>query len=136
MSKSKQLVAVQKDISLATGESVGAFTQKIRDAGTKYIKQKLNIGAKDSYCYPIEIFSKSIIFSVYQYNTSSGEDSRSRYYAVAYARNKDGTFEFSTLTEVEQVVGYQPKDSTAVTKAAGDHAGWQSVAKSLWNDVL
>jgi hypothetical protein len=151
--KQTQLVAVQKDIALATGESVGMYARKIGEAATKWAKQKLNLGAKDASCYPVEIFSKSIILSIYVYNnstTNGDEYSRSRYYAAAYARNKDGTFEFSALTEVEQVVGYQPKDSAAVTKAAAaqddeasetveeidDRPGWQSIAKSLWNGVL
>jgi hypothetical protein len=131
-------VLVQKDITLGTGESISAYSQKVRDAGSKYVKQKLNL-VKDSGCYPVEIFSKSVIFNVYQYGPTVEDDKRSRYFAVAYTRKNDGTFEFATLTEVEQVVGYQPKDSTAVTKSAttGLNApGWQSVAKALWNGVL
>lgn len=128
-------VIVQKDIALASGESLGTYTQKVRDAGTKYVKQKLNL-TKDSYCYPIEIFSKSAVFSVYQYGQTVDEDKRSRYFAAAYSRKDDGAFEFSTLTEVEQVVGYQAKESASVTKAADDMPGWVPTAKSLWNGVL
>lgn len=129
-------VVVQKDITLATGESIGSYAQKVREAGAKYVKQKMNL-VKDSGCYPIEIFSKSAIFSVYQYGPTVDEDKRSRYFAAAYTRKNDGTFEFSTLTEVEQVVGYQPKESASVvTKAIDPTPGWVSVAKSLWNNVL
>jgi hypothetical protein len=131
-------VIVQKDIALATGESLSAYTQKVRDAGCKYVKQKLSL-VKDSGCYPVEIFSKSVIFSVYQYGPSVDENQRNRYFAAAYARNKDGSFEFSTLTEVEQVVGYQPKDSTMPTtkaKTVDEMPGWIATTKSLWNNVL
>lgn len=111
-------VIVQKDITLATGESLATYAQKVRDAGTKYVRQKLNLGTKsDCSCYPIEIFSKSVIFDVYQYGPNVNESDRCRYYAVAYARKDDGSFEFSTLTEVERVVGYQAKGTAAVTKA-------------------
>ena len=130
-------VIVQKDITLATGESLSAYANKIREAGTKYVKQKLNLTTKDCGCYPTEIFSKTAIFSVYQYGPNVDDDKRSRYFAVAYSRNSDGTFEFSSLTEVEQVVGYQPKDSTTATTKAIDNApGWAPVAKALWNGVL
>lgn len=133
-------VVVQKDIALTSGESIGAYAQKVRDAGTKYVKQKLNL-VKESYCYPVEIFSKSVIFNVYQYGPSvTDEDKRSRYFAAAYTRKNDGAFEFSTLTEVEQVIGYQPKESAAVTKSMTvelDAApGWLSIEKALWNGIL
>lgn len=110
-------VVVQKDITLATGESLQAYTQKVRDAGCKYVKQKLNLG-KESGCYPVEVFSKSVIFDVYQYGPNVDESTRYRYFAAAYTRKDDGAFEFSTLTEVERVISYQPKaTATPVTKA-------------------
>lgn len=117
-------VVVQKDISLATGESLGVYAQKIRDAGTKYIKQKLNLVPKESSCYPVEIFSKSVIFDVYRYGPNIDETKRCTYYAAAYTRKDDGSFEFSTLTEVERVVGYQAKDSTTPT------------TKALWSTAM
>ena len=135
-------VVVHKDISLDTGESLGMYSQKVRDAGTKYVKQKLNL-TKDSGCYPIEIFSKSVIFSVYQYGPNVDDDKRNRYFAAAYTRKNDGAFEFSTLTEVEQVVGYQPKDSTTPTtkaepikKSLADAPGWSQTSKAFWGGVL
>lgn len=134
-------VVVQKDIALATGESLSAYTQKVRDAGCKYVKQKLNLGDK-SGCYPIEVFSKSVIFDVYNYGPTSS-DTNYRYFAAAYTRKDTGEFEFSTLTEVERVVSYQPKTTAVpVTKAASpaselaDAPGWQLTAKSLWHGVL
>lgn len=117
-------VAVQKDITLATGESLQAYSQKVRDAGTKYVKQKLNLQPKDCSCYPIEIFSKSVIFDVYQYGPNTDETNRCKYYAVAYSRKDNGSFEFSTLTEVERVVGYQVKDSAVPT------------TKALWSTAM
>lgn len=117
-------VVVQKDITLATGESLQTYSQKVRDAGTKYVKQKLNLGTKDCSCYPVEIFSKSVIFDVYQYGPNTDEPNRCKYYAVAYTRKDDGAFEFSTLTEVERVVGYQAKDSTVPT------------TKALWSTAM
>lgn len=134
-------VVVQKDIALATGESLQAYTQKVRDAGCKYVKQKLNLG-KDSGCYPIEVFSKSVVFDVYDYGVGVDESKRARYFAAAYTRKDTGAFEFSTLTEVERVVSYQPKETaTPVTKAVQKRElagtpGWAVTAKSLWNNVL
>jgi hypothetical protein len=135
MAESTHNVIVQKDIALATGESLGAYAQKVRDAGMKYVKQKLNL-VKDSSCYPVEIFSKSVIFNVYQYGPTIDEDKRSRYFAAAYARNDDGSFEFSTLTEVEQIVGYQAKESASVSKSVDPQPGWRPIVKSLWNGLL
>lgn len=130
-------VVVQKDIALATGESLQTYSQKVRDAGTKYVKQKLNFATKNCSCYPVEIFSKSVIFDVYQYGQNIDEANRCKYYAVAYTRKDDGAFEFSTLTEVERVVGYQAKDSTMpTTKAVDDSPGWVPTQKSLWQGVL
>jgi len=147
MSETKKThdVIVQKDIALATGESLSVYAQKVRDAGKSYIKQKLNLG-KDSSCYPVEIFSKSVVFDVYQFGENVEESKRVRFYAAAYTRKNDGSFEFNTLTEVERVVGYQPKEAaTAVTKGhapaqpqapeSPDAPGWL-VAKALWNGVL
>jgi hypothetical protein len=148
-------VLVQKDISLATGESVNAFVEKVRNAGIGYLRQKLNVpinkaGSVSTHIYPVEIFSKSIIFDVYKYGDGVKDEDKARFYAVAYARKDDGSFEFSTLTEVERVVGYQPK-STAVAKskeggkpfepieiayAELDAAPGWAVAKSFWNGVL
>lgn len=129
-------VVVQKDITLATGESLQTYSQKVRDAGTKYVKQKLNLATKDCSCYPVEIFSKSVIFDVYQYGPNIDETNRTKYYAVAYTRKDDGAFEFSTLTEVERVVGYQAKDSAVPTTKAADSPGWAPTRKSLWQGVL
>jgi hypothetical protein len=129
-----ETVKVQKDITLATGESVNAYTQKVRDAGCKYVKQKLNLGPKDTYCYPVEVFSKSVIFNVSNYAPNVDETQRYRYFAAAYTRKDTGAFEFSTLTEVEQVVSYQPKESASVTKAKAETE--TVVLKSLWHNVL
>lgn len=134
-------VAVQKDITLAAGESLQAYTQKVRDAGCKYVKQKLSLD-KNAGCYPVEVFSKSVVFDVYQYGENVDESKRYRYFAAAYARKNDGTFEFSTLTEVERVISYRPKETAAVTKAkreeheVADAPGWQRTEKSLWHGVL
>lgn len=147
-------VLVQKDISLATGESLNKYLEKIREAGLTFVKQKLNIVDKSGTAnspgsgasiYPIEVFSKSIIFSVYVYGANV--ESRDRYYAAAYSRNKEGAFEFSALTEVERVVGYQPKESATSIKKAKDAKrqqedeleaapGWAFTTKAIWNDVL
>lgn len=135
MEEKTTTVKVQKDIALATGESLGSYTQKVRDAGCKYVKQKLNLPIKDSYCYPVEVFSKSVIFNVSQYGSNIDETQRYRYFAAAYTRKDTGGFEFSTLTEVEQVVSYQPKETASVAKAK--EAAFEMVTlKSLWNGLL
>lgn len=129
-------VVVRKDIKLETGESISDFTRKARESGVKYIRQQLNLDKKESGVYPIEIFSKSMVFDVYKYSPAN-EDDRIRYYACAYTRKNDGTFDFSTLTEVERVTMYQPKSTAMVTKSAdeGDHPGWD-VKKSVWHGVI
>lgn len=128
-------VVVRKDISLANGESLADFTRKAREDGTKFVRQKLNLQPKESGVYPIEIFSKSMVFDVYKYNATSGED-RVRYYACAYSRKNDGSFEFGSLTEVERVTSYRAKTNTPVMKSADDqHEGW-NVKKSLFAGVI
>jgi hypothetical protein len=127
-------VVVQKDIALATGESLSAYTQKVRDAGCKYVKQKLNLGDKCG-CYPVEVFSKSVIFDVYNYSANVDDSTRYRYFAAAYTRKDTGEFEFSTLTEVERVISYQPK-TTAVTKAAWSTATINDLPDAAFAVVL
>lgn len=130
-------VKVQKDITLATGESLTAYTQKVRDAGCKYVKQKLNLPAKDAYCYPVEVFSKSVVFGVSMYGPNIEEAQRYRHFAASYTRKDTGVFEFDTLTEVEQVVSYQPKATASVTKAKETAAAFEMVTlKSIWSGVL
>lgn len=131
------VVVHKASIALADGESIGQYTSKLRDAGRSYINQKLNL-VKDASVYPVEIFSKSIVFDVYQYGPNSAPDKRARFYAAAYTRKDSGDFEFSTLTEVERVTMYQAKQTATVTKAQGedtDHPGWD-VKKSLFAGVI
>lgn len=141
----EQTILVQKDIKLATGESLSTFSQKLREAGVSYMERKLNVvkgGADTTSIYPIEIFSKSAIFNVYKYGPNVKSSEREAFYAVAYTRKEDGAFEFSTLTEVERVIGFQAKQSaTPVSKAkkqAPEHQdapGWH-VKKAFWANVL
>lgn len=103
-------VFVRKDIKLSTGESIQQFTQKARDKGVKWLHQQLNVDKTKASIYPVEIFSKAMVFDVYKYSTGNTESSQS-YYACAYARKDNGEFEFSNLIEVERVVSFQQKSS-------------------------
>lgn len=132
------VVVHKASITLADGESIGQFTSKLRDAGRNYIASKLNL-PKDSSVYPVEIFSKSIVFDVYQYGPNVKEGDRARFYAAAYARKDSGDFEFSTLTEVERVTSYQAKQTATVMKASDKAPGWVEVAvakAAFWSGVI
>jgi hypothetical protein len=126
-------VAVHKAaITLGTGESIGQFTSRIREAGVKFLKQKLNL--TKAGIYPVEIFSKTIVFNVYKFGDSNTTgEAFDKLYAVAFTRKNSGDFEFGTLIEVERVTSYHAKSKTMdVTKSL--HPGW--VEKSLWGGIL
>lgn len=138
-------VVVRKDIALANGESLRDFTQKARDQGTKWVRQKLNL-VKDASVYPIEIFSKSMVFDVAQYGPNVDQTKRYRFFAASYTRKSGGDFEFGSLTEVERVTSFRAKESAPVMKSAdGDQIseaeaadrveGWQT-KKSLFAGVI
>lgn len=131
------VIVHKASISLADGESIQQYTKRLREAGVKFIGMKLNL-VKDSSVYPVEIFSKSLVFDVYQYGPNVDADKRARFFAAAYTRKANGDFEFSTLTEVERVTVYQPKSSVSITKALADgeaHPGW-NVKKALFEGVV
>lgn len=140
-----QNVFVRKDIKLATGESVGDFTRKVREDCVKWARQKLNLDVKKGGIYPVEIFSSAIVFNVYKYDADDPGD-RERYYACKYKRQDGGGFEFESLMEVERVVSFQQKQNAPVMKSKDDNVdvqkaldicdGWKQTSKSFWSEVL
>lgn len=136
-------VYVRKDIKLATGESLADYTSAIRDAGQKFLTQKLNLKSDSGPngttcdCYSLEIFSKSIIFCVYKYGPKVAADDRSRYYALGYTRNSDGTFEFTSPVEVERVTSFQVKPAaSSVTKAVMSTASANNLPDAAFAVIL
>lgn len=127
MTQTHDVVVHKANITLADGESVQQFMSKIRDAGKTFVGTKLNL-VKNADVYPVEVFSKTIVFDVYQYGPDVPANKRARFFAAAYSRKNDGGFEFTTLTEVERVTVYQPKQNAAVTKSTKG----EEVEKAVW----
>lgn len=131
-------VNVEKAVDLKKGESLNEFTEKLRDSGSKFVNQKMNMN-KDDYAYIAEVFQSSVVFSVYKAATSSGKSGYG-YFAATYKRDDNGNFTFDTLTEVVRKTVWEPK-TVATTKAADETAQVTTeapadVAKGLWNGVL
>lgn len=143
--KTHDVIVHKAGLPLMTGESLGKFSGRLREAGMAYVNNSLSL-VKDSSVYPVEIYGKSVVFDVAQYGKDVPSNKRYRFFAAAYTRKENGAFEFSTLTEVERVVTYQTKPPMAVTKAAArpvENAktfegapDWKHVNKSLWANVL
>jgi len=104
----QQKIFVRKDIPVMNGESLQAYANKINKPVMKWVKQQLNLKNEGAYIRPIEVFSKTIIVTVSQYDRDLRE-TIDKYYACSYTRKENGDFEFSNLTEVERVSGYQQK---------------------------
>jgi len=113
-------VAVHKAISLAKGESLRSFTNKLREQGQAHMLRKLNLTEKTAGVYLVEVFNGACVFTVYKYDERGSKD---RYYAVKFDRKEGSdTFEFSDSMEVERVSSFQPK-KVGVSKAQGKVAG-------------
>lgn len=128
------VVVHKADISLAAGESLGQYTQKLSDAVRKYAVQKLNFGSgpdgrSNGSCYIVEAYSDAAVISAYKYGSASspGWD---KYYSIGYERDDKGVFKFSDWKEVERVTTYAPKETMAVTKSAH----WRP--RNLWVGAL
>lgn len=121
-------VAVRKDFPLASGESIWSATKKLCDGARKFLLAKMNLTEKAGGCYLVEAFSTAAVFAVYKYE--SGDDGKTRYWAVSFKRDDDGSFDFGSTQEVERVTSFQPKPSSSPTLKTLD--GW----KPFWNGAL
>lgn len=130
---------IHKAIDLRKGESLDAFRRKLGDQGQKFVLSKLNI-AKGS-AWPVEVFKDFAVFSVFDFNKR--EDSRGMH-AVKFSRQSTtGDFEFSDMTEVERVVGFQTKTGTSVAKAKDGEPEREQIvgdyvkkSTNLWSGVV
>jgi hypothetical protein len=109
-------VIVTKSIDLMKGETLAQFTSALSGKGREYLYQKLNLVKDKDGCYMAEVMSNVAVFDVYRSKT--GAANQYGYYAVKFDRDKDGTFKFGDVVEVERVTTYQPKSMTAVSKSA------------------
>mgnify|MGYP001035881266 CR=1 FL=1 len=146
------------NVPLAKGESLGQYTRKLEDAARKHLFQKLNLGQK-CWVYMVEVYKDSAIADVYKASSAIDMPGKYSYYAMKYTRSANGEFEFSSVTEVERVVSFEPKTMMTVAKSAHqDHRaldggpveqnvfksapeshtapGWVVTAKHIWNGVL
>ncbi len=112
---SYEVIVHKANLALAKGESVNAFTQKLREAASKAIALKLNLTAANCSVYMIETFADSAVFDVSKRPVVAGDSWTYSYYALKYSRKADGAFEFSDTTEVERVTSFQPKPKLDVT---------------------
>ena len=107
-------------ITLMDGETIAQFTKALKEAGSKYLSTKLNLGQKDDvWC--VEVFANKAVFDVYKAATTgqTPSASSSKYYAVDYKRDK-GEFAFGDVMEVQRVTQFKPKPGVAVKKALVD----------------
>lgn len=115
--KVQKAIVHKASINLIGGESVYDFTQKVNVAGQKYLFQNLNLPKKDTYIYMREAYASSAVFSVSTGSYSEGSRTH-KLYGLAFKRDKNGAFTFSTPIEVEQFTQYRPvKTSVVVSKA-------------------
>lgn len=127
-------------IALSGDESIDSYCQKVSQAGVAHAKMKLNFTKDGSNgAWPVEIYGDKMIVAAYK------GDSKTKYYAFKYTRDKNGAFSFDNLTEVERKTSYQPVSPLATVnksiqssdapKTFGD---WTEIAisKNFWGGVL
>jgi len=149
-------VAVSKaGLPLRAGESLQQYTQALRDAGTEFIKQKLNVptavdNKSGSSVYMMEVFASTAVFELYRWGDTVKAGEAMKFFACKYSREDSGKFSFSDSIEVERVTRFEPKKTLAITKAKGgaellekkeaelapDVDGWQVSTKALWGSLL
>ena len=121
-----ECVVHKANVPLASGESLGKYTNQLSGDGRTYIMKQLNLNSlakpASAGAYMIEAFADKAIFDVYKYGGGDGSPSEYKYYALNYTRKADGKFEFKDLTEVERVISFQAKPSMALTSKAAKKA--------------
>jgi hypothetical protein len=150
------ILVYKQNISMVNGESIDDYTRKLNIASREYIMGKLNIAKGDGGAWTVEIYSDKVVMGVYK-----GEES-TKYNMIKYSRDKDGTFNFGDMIEVERVTTYKPKTDMQITKtednlisspnsekacssghktrkALGEPIefnGWIETEKSFWTGVI
>ncbi len=113
-------------VAVKRGESLQAFVQKVRIAGSAFITQQLNLDPKNSDVFAIEVFSTTAIFDVFLFGSVKAPNKKQRFFAVSYTRKADGEFEFKNLTEVDRVVSFAATAKVPVLKSMDGAEGWAS----------
>ncbi len=145
-----ECIVHKANVPLASGESLGKYSQALSSAGSQYIKKQLNLNslAKPAYAgaYMIEAYSDKCIFDVYKYGGAPDAPSEYKYYALKYTRKSNGDFEFKDLAEVERVISFQAKPSLSITKAADAPEappakkelapGWVEKSANIWSGLI
>lgn len=139
-------VAVRKaGLPLMKGESVRDFTVSMSKSGRDFLYRKLNKTAKDTGIYVVEVYSDGAVFEVYgPVNPGPGDQAGCRFFAVKFNRTKDGTFDFTTMTEVKRSTAWVTKAGEPTTiqslifdkkkfKTAADAKGWIKKAKGKFH---
>jgi hypothetical protein len=104
-------------VPLMKGESIGAFTGALRDAGKAHLLQKFNVDDKKGGAFPIEVFASKAVFTVVpDFQKSSSNDF---HVAMKFTRSTDtGQFTFTDTMKVQPVTSFVPSaDGVAVNKA-------------------
>lgn len=116
---SMDVIVHKANIPLMKGESISKFTQTLSEKAKDHCFTKLNMVAGKDYAWMAEAFDDSVVLSTYKGSKPN------KYYAFTYGRDaKTGEFSFGSLTEVEKVIGYKPKE-LKITKA-----------RDMWANVL
>lgn len=125
------VLVYKQNIPVASGESIDDFTHKLNQAAREHTMMKLNI-KKDGNggAWGVEYYSDRVVMSAY------GEGISHKYYMTKYSRNKDGTFEFGDMIEVERKTVYSPKTDTTVTKAVWSTAFINNLPDAAFAIVL
>jgi hypothetical protein len=105
------ILVYKQNMPMYNGESIGDYTRKLDIASRTHMMSKLNIAKGSGGAWTTEIYNDKVIMCVYK-----GEESN-RYYLVKYSRDKNGTFNFGDMIEVERVTSYKPKVDMQITKA-------------------
>lgn len=113
ISKTMDVVVHKATVALMGDESVDSYCRKVSDAAVSHVKMKLNFAKDNSNgSWPVEVYGDKMIVAAYK-----GND-KTRYYAFKYTRDKNGTFSFDNLTEVERKTVYQPVNPMASVNKA------------------
>ena len=150
------VLVYKQNIPMYTGESLEDYTRKLNTAARTHVTNKLNITKGSGGAWTVEIYNDRAVVSVYD---GEGSD---RYYLVKYSRDKNGTFNFGDMIEVERVTSFKPKTDMQITKtednlisspnpekacssghktrkALGEPIefnGWIETEKSFWTGVI
>ena len=104
------VLVYKQNVPINNGESISDYTDKLSTAARSHIMGKLNIAKGNGGAWAVEIYNDKAVMCVYK-----GEESN-KYYMVKYSRDKNGTFNFGDMIEVERVISFKPKVDMQITK--------------------